>query len=172
MLSDKNWHVISVKENWEKKVAGHLFRKNIETYVPLNRTKTKNRNGTTAVVQTPLFPSLIFVHISEEEINIVKQTDGFLHFLYWKSNHAIVSRDDIKTILFFCGQYENMWVEKWPVLSGQHGDPNLVNGSKKIIYQSGDKSITSIFLTSIGYKLAIIDQDQKIGRLHHQVLPV
>ena len=169
MTSKKNWHVLSVKENCEKKVSGYLSRKNIETYVPLNKTTTKNRYGTLSVVQTPLFPSLIFAHLSEEEISIVKQIDGVLHFLYWKSGYAIVSREDIRMIRDFCGEYEAMWLEKCAVLPPGRVESDLPASSKKIVFQSKNKSVTGIVLTTLGYMLAAFTREEKVGLLHHAI---
>jgi len=169
MTSNRNWHVISVKENYEKKVTGYLSRKNIETYLPLNKTTARNRYGTLSIVQVPLFPSLIFAHLSEQEVNIVKQIDGVLHFLYWKSGYAIVSREDIRMIRDFCGEYDTMWLEKCAVLPAERVDSDLPAGSKKIVFQSKNKSVTGIVLTTLGYMLAAFTQEEKVGLLHHAI---
>jgi transcriptional antiterminator RfaH len=158
-----------VKDNGEKKVAGYLSRKNIETYFPLNKTTTKNRYGTLSVVQTPLLPSLVFALISKQEINIVEQIDGVLHFLYWKSSYAIVSREDISMIRDFCNEYEAMWVEKCTVLREGHVDSNLPAGSKKIVFQSRNSSVTGIVLTTLGYMLAAFTRKEKVGLLHNAI---
>jgi transcription antitermination factor NusG len=169
MKTDKNWYLLTTRENWEKKVAGNLFKKNIESFLPLNKVSRKQWDGSVSVIHVPLFPSLLFVYVDEDEISLVKQTDGFLHFMYWGAAYAVISREDIKSIIKFSMEHECMWVEKCPVILEHTLTQNLPNGAKNTTYQAEDKPVTWTFLRTLGYNLVAYAKEEELNALHHAI---
>ena len=66
MNEDKNWYAVYTKPRWEKKVAGLLERKGIESYCPLNKVQ-RQWSDRKKIVMEPLFQSYVFVHVGAGE---------------------------------------------------------------------------------------------------------
>jgi transcription antitermination factor NusG len=56
------WYVIHTRSRHEKRVSEQLQAKQVESFLPLHRSK-RNWNGRNAVVDLPLFPGYVFVRI-------------------------------------------------------------------------------------------------------------
>ncbi len=107
----KNWYIVYTKPKYEKKVASLLSKRKIESYYPLNRVKTQafRRNK---VFEEPLFTSCVFANITDEEIALVKRTDGVISLLYWRGKPAIISKDEIEAIKEFTSYYADIGLER------------------------------------------------------------
>src|ERR1700692_4500699 len=57
-----HWYVIHTRSRHEKRVSAQLQAKQVESFLPLYRSR-RNWNGRNAVVDLPLFPGYVFVHI-------------------------------------------------------------------------------------------------------------
>jgi transcription antitermination factor NusG len=107
----KSWYAIYTRPRWEKKVANLLERKSIEVYCPLNRVlkKWSDRNK---LVAEPLFKSYVFVHVKNEEMLPVLQTDGVLNFVNWLKKPAVIRDDEIEIIRDLLKEHTDVKVEK------------------------------------------------------------
>ena len=76
----KNWYAVYTKLNCELKVTAQLNRKKIDNYCPLNSTSI-NSGFRKRWNNMPLFKSIVFVYISDQEMVNVKQTNDVLNFL-------------------------------------------------------------------------------------------
>jgi transcription antitermination factor NusG len=56
------WYVVHTRSRHEKRVSEQLQLNRVESFLPLYRSK-RNWNGRNAVVDMPLFPGYVFVHI-------------------------------------------------------------------------------------------------------------
>ncbi len=56
------WYVVHTRSRHEKRVNEQLQLKQVETFLPLYRSK-RNWNGRSATVELPLFAGYVFVHI-------------------------------------------------------------------------------------------------------------
>src|SRR4030066_1839243 len=80
--SCNNWYAIYVRSRHECQVFERLSRANIDAFLPtverLSRWKDRKK-----IVNFPLFPSFLFVHISKSHNNIltVLKTNGVVRFL-------------------------------------------------------------------------------------------
>lgn len=61
-LSCPCWYVVHTRSRHEKRVHELLGRKQVETFLPLYRSR-RNWNGRSALVDLPLFPNYLFVRI-------------------------------------------------------------------------------------------------------------
>ncbi len=107
----KKWYVIYTKSNCEKKVAASLTRKGIENYCPLNRIVNTNWNKK-RILSEPLFPSFIFVYVSDTEISIVRQIGSVVNFIYWLGTPAVIKDAEIEHIQHFTNQSFNIKIKK------------------------------------------------------------
>ena len=108
---NKKWHVIYTKSLCEKKVATSLSRKKIENYCPLNRITTIKGNKKKILLE-PLFPSFVFVCISDAEMVAVRQTSSVINFIYWLGAPAVIQNAEIENIQDFTQAYSNISLEK------------------------------------------------------------
>ena len=97
------WYAVQTRGRHEKKVAGKLHEKGIETFLPAMREvhRWSDRNK---IVEVPLFPCYTFVHVavnSSERLRIL-QTDGVIRIVGTGTELATIDAkqiDDIRTLL-------------------------------------------------------------------------
>src|ERR1700680_3793725 len=97
MKSIKQWYAIYTRPRWEKKVTERLTRGKIETYCPLINVLKQWADRKKTILE-PLFTSYVFVHISDTERILVKETDGIINFVHWLGKPAIVRDEEIEVI--------------------------------------------------------------------------
>src|SRR5919206_3366358 len=105
MNTEKKWYAIYTKPRWEKKVAELLTKKGIENYCPLNKV-TRQWCDRKKTVHEPLFTSYVFVYVTQAEHLAVKQTNGFVTFVFWLGKPAVIRDEEIKTIKQFLSEYQ------------------------------------------------------------------
>ncbi len=149
----KNWYVIHTKTNCEKKVAGLLAKKKIENYYPLNRivisAPTKKKT-----VYLPLMSSFVFVHISDEEMGAIKNTNFVINFVYWLGKPAVIQQDEIVNIRNFTNEFYNIKLERKAVNPNEFAkiitDPHIDVKGKFI---SVKNTMIRLWLPSLGYMM-------------------
>ncbi|WP_369753129.1 UpxY family transcription antiterminator [Flavobacterium sp. WC2409] len=92
-----NWYVVYTKPKWEKKVAEQLTKAGVECYCPLI-IKIHQWSDRKKKVEVPLFNSYVFVHLADEDRNLVFQSPGSVRYLFWLGKPAIVRDEEINTI--------------------------------------------------------------------------
>ena len=112
--SPKSWYAVHTRPRWEKKVAGHLAKKRMEYYCPLNKV-LRQWSDRKKIVLEPLFTSYVFVRLSESEHISVLQTDGVMSFVYWLKKPAVIRDEEIEAIRRFMNDYESVRLEKTEV---------------------------------------------------------
>jgi transcription antitermination factor NusG len=73
---DQHWCAIYTAPRHEKKVAEQLHQRSIEHYCPTYRVARRWNNGCTMQLDLPLFPSYLFVRISQDSRASVMSVDG------------------------------------------------------------------------------------------------
>lgn len=76
-----NWFAVYTVPRHEKSVERHFRQRNVDHYLPAYRTPRKWRNGLKVVLELPLFPGYIFVHITRTERGRVLEVPGVLAIL-------------------------------------------------------------------------------------------
>jgi transcription antitermination factor NusG len=158
----KNWYIVYTKAKCEKKVAALLTKRKIENFCPLNCIKIQSlrRNK---ILQEPLFKSYVFVNITEDEISLVKQTDGVISQLYWMGEPAIIKEDEIAAIKEFTNDYKNIVLERTQVNTNDVA--RIVDGPS---YSMGGKVFTltnktvKVNLPSLGFIMVATMEDESI----------
>lgn len=108
----KFWYAIYTKANCEKKVAALLAKRKIVNYCPLNRIVTDNQSIKRKTSYVPLLSSFVFVHITEAEMDAIKQTNCVINFVYWLGKPAVIKNDEIDNLQHFTKEYSNVKIEK------------------------------------------------------------
>jgi transcription antitermination factor NusG len=78
----RRWYAIRTRARHEKRVTAALQEKQVHAYVPLSRTEHQ-WSDRRKLVDTPLFPGYVFVHIppdAESRVPVL-QTNGVIAFL-------------------------------------------------------------------------------------------
>lgn len=91
------WYVLYTKPRNEKKVALSLQELGITAYCPL-QTVVKQWSDRKKKVQEPLFSSYVFVHLSEQQRDLVFQVAGVVRYLFWLGKPAVVRDEEIETL--------------------------------------------------------------------------
>jgi len=111
---NRKWYAVYTKPQTEKKVIGLLARRKVEVFCPMNKIETGNANRRKSG-QIPLFPSIIFVFLSEQEMKEVREIPEVLNFMYWLGRPAIINTQEIQNIAHFTETHCNIRVEKTAV---------------------------------------------------------
>lgn len=72
------WYAVYTVSRHEKRIAEHCGLREIEHYLPLYRTRRRWKDGTTPILQLPLFPNYVFVRIVPGERVRVLEVPGVL----------------------------------------------------------------------------------------------
>ncbi len=149
----KDWYIINTISRREKNVVSTLNNKKITTYYPLNNI-IPLKSSTLPLKRKSLFKSHIFLFISNDQIELVKQIPGVINFLYWLNEPAIIKREEIEAIQLITHQYNNIQIERSTVnqFNGVSlNEDNLFN-TKGESPSKNIKTLT-VILPTIGYTL-------------------
>lgn len=94
---EKIWYAVYTRPRSEKKIASLFERDGIEHFLPLMR-RTKIWSDRLKKVDEPLFPSYIFVKITEKEHISVLQTNGVVCFVVLEGRKVPVPEIQIRAI--------------------------------------------------------------------------
>lgn len=110
------WYAVCTRPQHELKVAAALTKKGIEALCPLTRKMLVSNGFRKKITYSPVFPSFVFVRISESETNNVLRTNDVMNFMYWMGRPAVVAEADIKAMELFAGRYPNVTVKRTAVI--------------------------------------------------------
>lgn len=111
----KQWYAVCTRPQQELKAAAALSKKGVENFCPLTRRMLVSNGFRKKITWNPVFPSFVFVHISEADFSTVLHTADVVNFMYWMGKPAIVADADIKTMEQFTTRYPNVTVERTAV---------------------------------------------------------
>ncbi len=161
----KNWYVLYTKPQCEKKVSTFLTKKRVENFIPLVSSTTTNTRRS-KVVNKPLFKSLVFVYISENDKMLIKDADGVINFLYWLGKPAVINDTEVSTLKDFTTNYSDISLEKLPVNS-KVVEKSIFRSSYEIegnLVAIKNKTI-KVNLPSLGYSMiANLNEESIFGR--------
>lgn len=87
--SEPNWFAVYTASRHEKRVAQHLSQRKIEYFLPLYRSARKWSDGSRVIVELPLFPGYLFVHIRRNERVQVLKVPGALAVVGGKGREPV-----------------------------------------------------------------------------------
>ena len=145
MKKEKNWRIIITRRNYEQKLVKTFMRRGVQSFCP-HCTFTSPHDGHTLSEKKPLFASMLFLYIDDQEMKTVINTRGVINFLYWMNSPAIIPHRDISHIYNFVNSFSNIQIEKCEVMVDIiPGDPVIAEDEKA--------GIVSVQLNSIGYRM-------------------
>ncbi len=129
-----NWYAIYTKSRCEKKVHTTLLQKGIESYCPTTIVK-KQWTDRVKKIKQPLFTSYLFVKITIDQQQQIRETAGVVNFVYWLGKPAQIKAVEIEAIKNFVEKNEIIFVEKFSYTAGQFIDieEGVFKGQKAII---------------------------------------
>src|SRR5450432_3293314 len=111
---ERNWYAVYTKSHCEKKVAALLSKKEIKNYYPLNRIVDFQYNRKRTAYQ-PLLSTMVFVYITDKQMDIIKKTNFVINFVYWLGKPAVIKNDEIMNMQYFTTEYSNVKLIKTSV---------------------------------------------------------
>jgi len=94
------WYVLYTKSRNEKVVAQRVSALGIEVYCPLIKTK-RQWSDRLKWVEEPLFRSICFVRVTEQDRERVFQIPGAVRYLFWLKKPAVVRDNEIVQLKSF-----------------------------------------------------------------------
>lgn len=95
--SESRWFAAHVKSRHEKKVALQLTNSNLECFLPLYQTRQRWQDRT-AIVDLPLFPGYVFIHIDPREKLRVVKLSGVLDLVGVHGQPTPIDRAEIDNL--------------------------------------------------------------------------
>ena len=92
------WYAAYTKPCHEKRVEQHLRTRDIESFLPLYSRKRRWNNGCTVVVERPLFPGYVFVHIAINDRVRVLDLSGVLSIVGTRRGPVALPADEISRL--------------------------------------------------------------------------
>lgn len=143
--AELSWYAIRTRPRFEKKVAGELTQKDVETFLPLNSTM-RQWSDRRSLVQLPIFPGYVFVRITASVANRVSvlRTNGVLNFVGPRNMGVPIADEEIDAVRSVVDQGvafepnpyltvgEKVCIRGGP-LDGVSGVLKAVNGDKSLV---------------------------------------
>ncbi|RYE57488.1 MAG: hypothetical protein EOP48_05695 [Sphingobacteriales bacterium] len=152
MLFMKQWYAVYTKPNWEKKIAQALAKKKIEHFLPLSLT---DKLAVEHSGRQPLFPSCLFVKLSDNQKEQILEIRGVINYLYWVETPAIFPEIDIELLKEYLHEHKAVKIEKIPVWI------DSTAYLKEICIDSFNK-INQLVLPCFGYALSPMNKQAKV----------
>lgn len=107
----KQWYIVYTKEGAEQKVCNALKRKKLDSFYPTNKI-TRLSYGRERHYYKPLLSRYVFVCLTDEEAKAVRNTDGIVSLVHWRSEPITVAAEDIFLLNRFFKMHDDIRVEK------------------------------------------------------------
>lgn len=148
---DERWYAVYTKPRWEKRVAQNLTIASIENYCPLHKVM-RLWSDRKKLVQVPLFPSYVFVKVTEAQLNLVRKTEGIINLVHWLGKPASIKDDEIEAIRAFLDKNKTVRLEKLSVNDQiKITDGSLINKQATVVAIKNNS--IRVALPSLGYIL-------------------
>jgi transcription antitermination factor NusG len=109
-----NWYALHTRSRHEKRIAERLSSQELETFLPVHRSRHTWKNGVHAMVDTPLFPCYLFARTSVYERIRLLQHPGVLGFAASSSKPTVIPDQEISLLRVAT---ESLRAEPHPYLS-------------------------------------------------------
>ena len=110
-----------------------------------------------------MFKSYVFVHVTEEETEAIKNIVGVVNMLYWLGQPAVIKEDEIAAIKEFTNDHRNIKLERTVVnindVARNFNAPSYAIEGKIVTVKN--KTI-KINLPSLGYTMIAKMEDESI----------
>ncbi len=149
------WFVIYTKSRNEKRVAEALRQRNIDVYCPLWK-RERIWSDRIKLVEEPLFRSYCFVQLEEKERGRVFGVPGFVRYLFWLKQPAIVRQEEIDLIKKMLNDFDHKTIQvtQYNVADKVRiGSGSFMNHQGEVISQQGKRLV--VHLESLGVSISV-----------------
>jgi transcriptional antiterminator RfaH len=94
----KSWYAVYTTPRHEKKVAQNFAQSAIESFLPLYKSRRYWKDRSKSVIELPLFPSYMFVHIAFDDRYAVLSIPGVLSFVNAGGKPAALDDGEIEAL--------------------------------------------------------------------------
>jgi transcription antitermination factor NusG len=165
---ERRWFAVYTKYKCEKFVADHLFKKNIEVYIPLV-SKTKKYQRKIKHYEIPLINCYVFVHITKDQYVPTLETEYVSKFLRHGKDLLAIPEEEIQILKRVAGDVN----EISPISNSSFSlgtEVEVISGQMAglkgfVISKSGKKGFV-IRLTNLGFELEISIDMQLLKPIH------
>jgi len=137
------WYVIYTKPRSEKKVAERLVESGYEAYCPVISVM-KQWSDRKKKVQVPMFPSYVFIKISDLERKNVLVDRGVINYVFWQGKPAVVQENEITAVKRIAEKGKSILIENNKLLKGE--TVTIPNGPFKglegVVQKSDEKKLS------------------------------
>lgn len=95
--NDRSWYALYTRPRFEKKVDAELKVKGIESFLPLHSV-IRFWSDRKKMLETPLFPSYIFVYVNLKERYLSLRTQGVIRMVSFNGKPARIPDDQIEAV--------------------------------------------------------------------------
>lgn len=150
------WYVVYTHPRAEKKAGEYLAEKNIKFYLPLLST-IRQWSDRKKKVELPLFPSYLFVYVSQKEYYEVLSISGISRYLFFEGKPATISQKEIDKIKMLLNSDIEMEVSQEVIKPGElieitHGVLRGIRG--EMVEYKGERKV-AIRIEQINFSLLI-----------------
>ena len=92
------WHAVTTIPRHEKSTFAGLMQNGIDTFLPTFESVNQWRNRQKVAVISPLFPTYLFVRITQPERVMVLRTPGVRQFVGNSKGPAVVPTDELESL--------------------------------------------------------------------------
>ncbi|MBK6963976.1 MAG: UpxY family transcription antiterminator [Bacteroidales bacterium] len=147
--SNLQWYACYTKPRAEKVVHQRLVHSEIESYLPVQRTRRK-WSDRIKWVDEPLFRSYIFVRVNVPDFIKVLQTEGIVRFITFERKAVPIPETQIEAIRMLLGQGVELEVTTERIKPGQaievqagplmgiRGELVEYRGNRKVLVRLGE----------------------------------
>jgi transcription antitermination factor NusG len=93
-----SWYALHTRSRHEKRVAERLSSQQLETFLPVHRSRHTWKNGVHAMVDIPLFPCYLFARTSIHERTRLLQHPGVLGFASSSARPTVIPDEEISVL--------------------------------------------------------------------------
>ncbi|MGE5355516.1 MAG: UpxY family transcription antiterminator [Deltaproteobacteria bacterium] len=154
IIPGRKWHAIYTLYRHEKKVAGELMNKGIETYVPL-AMRIRRYNRKIKRYEVPLISNYVFIKVIPEQYITVLNTFGVIKFIKNLGKISVIPEIEINYLRLITGEVHNIEAEN---LSGKElsGKEIMITegpliGLKAKVVDKSNNNIIIVTLDNVGY---------------------
>ena len=150
-LTDSHWHIIYVREKWEKKTSAYLQKKGIDFFCPFQKAERPIYNIRIHSGE-PILPGYVFVKTNTNKLHRLKSLPGVLSIVYWLDKPAHIREEDMSAFQEFLNNHSISKTERIRLNFEAH--TTIINIIRDNRGSNADEliSYTSIFeFPAIGY---------------------
>lgn len=159
-FTNNQWHIIYVREKWEKKTTTFLQKKGIEFFCPVLKPEHNLHHSKSSSGEAVL-AGYIFVKLNTEELNNLKATPGVLNIIYWLDKPVSIRDEDMSALQRFFNNHSVLKTEQIKVNFEAHTTVTNILRDNRSSNPDEIVTYTSILkFPAIGY--AFIAEETKV----------